>query len=763
MRGDRSAVWCLSVAVSFLLAGRTLAQEDDSSPDAVATLRAGALPADFEFDGKMHEPAWWAATDSIADLITVEPEEGGVPAGRTTIKVLADQNDIVVGVRCRDREPEGIVSFSKARDSDLEKEDHIVVVFDTFLDARSGYVFAVNPSGARFDALVVGRENVNSDWDTVWEAKTARDSTGWSVEIRIPILSLGFKKEQTTWGFNVQRRVQRLQETSRWSGANLDYEIFQTRHCGLLTELPDFDLGVGTSVRSAVVGRVRGTPRKPGPGIVTDGEADISLDVTQRLGPNLSSALTVNTDFAETEVDVRQINLTRFPLFFPEKRTFFQEGADIFAFGLGLDEENLLPFFSRRIGLSGRDEEEQTAIPINAGGKIVGRVGGTNLGALVVNTRKVDGFNFDEGLRVDVPTTTMGAVRISHNILDESSVGMTAGFGDQLGRSGSWSAGVDFTFATSNFRGNKNLVIGTWGLLDDRADLGGDKSAHGVRIEYPNDLLDANLTSIHIGDGFDPSLGFVPRPNVHIWDLGLEINPRPSWSFVRQMFHELSFTLFNARNNSRWESYSGTIKPLDWLLESGDRFEAGIEPEGDRLPEVFEIAADVDLPRGSYEWTRYFLRGQSAEKRRLSAEVRWDAGSYYSGRLHSIEFRLAVRPSALYTLELTGERHVGKVDALIDDYDQRGSTELIARRFTEELYGVRLQLNLTADLQLSSLTQYDTQSRELGTNNRMRWTFDPLGDVFVVFNHNVYKRKPDNRWLFASNELPVKIQYARRF
>ena len=763
---DRTWLGSLCFSIFLLHASLGLAQEGGAEQPArrgKPTLRANPLPADFDFTGKAAGTSWWAASDSIADLVTIEPEEGGVPAGQTIVRVFANQDYVVVGVRCLDDKPEEIVSFSKARDSDLENEDHIVIVFDTFQDGRSGYVFAVNPNGARFDGLVVDRDAVNSDWDAVWEAKTSRDSTGWSAEIRIPILSLRFKKDLHTWGFNVQRRVQRLQETSRWSGVSIDYWIYQTSRAGLLTDLPDFELGMGLDVRTSVVGRTRGIPSQPGPGIDVDTDGEVSLDLTQKMGPNLSSALTVNTDFAETEVDVRQINLTRFDIFFPEKRAFFLEGADIFEFGLGLDEESLLPFYSRRIGLIGPDEEEQVEVPINVGGKIAGQVGKTNIAGLLVNTRDSENLQVDDLTQVDVPQTTMGSLRVNQDILEESSVGMLATFGDQAGRSGSWVGGVDFTLQTTTFRKDKNLVFGGWGMLNDRSDLAGDKSAHGFRIEYPNDLWDANLTSMHIGNGFDPSLGFVPRNDVHIWDFGLEVNPRPGWSFLRQMFYELSGTLFNTTDNSSWESYGAAIKPFDWLLESGDRFDAGFEPEGDRPPEPFEVASDVDIAAGSYQWMRTFLGYTAAEKRRIGGYVRWDFGSYYSGDVSTIEAALTLRPSALWTLELTGERSKGDVLALIDDYEEKMSTELVNKHFTEEVYGIRLQLNLTADLQFSSLTQYDTQSRELGTNNRLRWTFNPLGDLFVVYNHNALKPVSGYRWEFVSNEFPVKIQYGWRF
>jgi len=755
-----------ALLVSLSLAYGATARADQEVGETTAPLaerprlRAGALPPDFRLDGHLSEPAWRAATDSIADLVMVEPDEGEVPTARTVVKILVDQDALVIGVRCDDPEPSGIVSFSKARDSDLSDEDNLSIVFDPFLDGRSGYVFATNPDGARFDGLI--GDFINRDWDAIWEAETSRDERGWSAEIRIPVKSLSFKKDATSWGFNLERYVARLQEVSRWSGANLNYAVTQVSRAGLLTDLPNFNLGVGLSIRPAVVGRLRGQPEKPGPGIDTDLDADVSLDVTQKLGTSLQASLTVNTDFAETEVDVRQINLTRFPIFFPEKRTFFLEGADIFEFGLGLaPEENLLPFHSRRIGLLGLDEEELTEIPINAGGKLNGRLGATNLSGLVVNTREQIGLQITDEVKVDVPQSTMGAMRVSQNVLEESKFGVLASFGDQQGRSGSWSAGADFTFQTSTFRGEKNLEAGVWGLVNDRDGLHGDKSAFGFRVDYPNDVLDTNFTTIRIGDAFDPSLGFVPRKNVQLWDLGIEVNPRPKLSWLRQMFYEFSFSMFNRADNKDWESYSLTFKPFDWLLESGDRFDFGLEAEGDRPPKPFEVSADVDLAPGEYEWSRWFVGARTAERRRLSAELRGSFGVYYTGDLITLEGRITAKPSALWAVEVTGERSVGEALALVDDFESLPAYAFVEKRYLEELYGVRLLLNVSSDLQFSSLTQYDIQSRELGTNNRLRWTFDPLGELFIVYNHNL--NRVNQRWLFVSNELPVKIQYALRF
>jgi uncharacterized protein DUF5916 len=677
------------------------------------TLHAGSSSSEFRLDGRLNELAWSRA-DSIHNLTTVEPVEGGIPAGQTTAKVLVTPREIIIGVMCYDKDPSRIVSYSKARDALLDEEDHVMIVLDPFQDGRSGYVFAVNPSGARFDGLVFARgKEVNSNWDAVWEAKTWRGAAGWSTELRIPISSLSFRRGVKDWGFNLQRRVQRLQETSRWSGASLDYELFQTSRAGVLTNLPDLRYGLGLSIRPALVGGAN----RLGPDLDRDYTGDLSLDVTQKVGPNLVASATVNTDFAETEVDARQTNLTRFDLFFPEKRTFFLEGSDIFEFGVGMDEEIFVPFHTRQIGLSGQ-EDDQLQIPINVGGKLNGRMGNTSVGALAVRTGHVDSLG--------LPNATMGAVRLKQDVLAESSVGLLATFGDPLGRSGSWMAGADLTYQTSEFMGEKNLLIGVWGLGNDRVGLTGNKFAYGAQIAFPNDLFDIAATYKRLGDGFQPSLGFVPRTGQFI-EVGGEINPRPRWPFLRQMIHELSYAAVLDERNVI-ESHRFTIKPLDWLLESGDRFDFQILPEGERLTQPFDIADDVLIPTGSYRWVRYSAGATLAAKRPVSGLAIYSFGDFYEGTLSSLEFSVAFKPWSALTLELGGERN---------------SAQLPQGDFVEELYSGRVELKYSSDLQLSSLLQYDTESESFGSNTRLRWTFN-------------------DRFSFDSNQLLVKVQYALR-
>lgn len=702
-----------------ILAGGAVAE------DGTPTLRAGALVGRLEIDGRLDEPAW-AAAEAIPDLVMTEPRAGGKPTGRTTVRVLADARAVVFGLDCQDPEPAGIVSFTKERDGDFEEEDHVLVVLDTFQDGRSGYVFAVNPAGARFDGLVSGNgEDVDESWDGVWEAATRRDGDGWSAEIRIPAQSISFGRGLTAWRLNVQRRIQRLQETARWASPRPDIGPFQTSRAGLLTDLPAFELGWGLTVRPA---GVAGFTRPPAPE-ATDSEIDASVDVTKRLGPDLTAAVTVNTDFAETEVDARQTNLTRFPLFFPEKRAFFLEGSDIFDFGLGL-AGSLRPFFSRRIGLV-----EGQSVPLLGGLKLTGRSGGGSLGGLLMRTR-------EEASRV--PAATLAAFRLERNLLGESSVGLIATAGDPLGRAGSFLVGLDATYQTSRFQGGKNLWVGVWGLLTRRDGLVGDKAAWGLKVDYPNDLWDVALTYRRVGDGFDPSLGFVPRRAVSAYRLSATFAPRPHGTFLRQMFHQLVGELFTDPSG-RWESYRVFTAPVNWQLESGDRVELNFVPAGERLVEPFEIEDGVVVPPGSYGWRRWRIEAETAAKRRLAGQVSFWFGGFYGGRLRELQVEAAFNPSPLVTFELSAEHNVGRLP--------QGD-------FTQTLLGLRARLNLSPDWQVTSFVQYDDGSRTLGSNTRLRWTFRPQGDLFVVYNHNL--RRSDGRFRREENEILLKVQYAFR-
>jgi hypothetical protein len=719
-------------AAAAMLASMSLdAQEPQNRP----RLRVAHISRDVRIDGRLDEPEW-AAADSIANLTQLEPVEGNSPTGRTVVRVLTTTDALIIGFQAYDPEPHRITSFARERDADLDSQDHIRIVLDTYLDGRSGYVFMLNPNGARFDALITGQgEDEDSNWDTVWEGATTRTASGWSGELRIPAKSLLFRTGLSEWGFNVQRRIQRLQETDRWATADRDVQINMMSRAGLLTGIPPFDLGFGSSIRPSL----KAAAGIPAPGAPARSESDASLDVTQRVGANTLASLTVNTDFAETEVDTRRTNLTRFPLFFPEKRSFFLEGSDIFAFGLGTGDD-IRPFFSRRIGLLNSQE-----VPLDAGTKINGRMGGTSYGALIVHTGDLD----------TLPTeSTMGVVRVRQNVFEESSVGMIASFGDPLRRRDSWMAGTDLTYQTTRFLGDKNFLAGVWGLAMDRENLSGRRHALGGKLDYPNDLWDIALTHRWLGESFDPSLGFVPRPGAQITSFNVVFQPRPTHRIlglkVRQMFNEWENRLVSDLNG-RWETYRIFTAPINWRLESGDRFEFNFAPEGDRLLVPFEIADNVTIPSGIYHWTRWRAEAGTASKRKLSGQGSWWFGRFYTGALDELELTASWKPSSLFIMELTGERNVG---------------HLAEGSFTQDLVSARFRVNVSPDLQVNSYVQYDNESDSFGMNSRLRWSFSPQGDLFIVYNHNAIEPLDAlglrRGWRFASNQLLVKLQYAFR-
>jgi len=512
---------CL-IAVFFLFCPELSGKSRIANPQAEVT----AVPYhdSIKVDGRLTESMWDKAV-SIGPLTMVEPDEGVPPSEKTVVKCVAHAGAIYFGIICYDSSPEKIVSYTMQRDARLRGEDHIKIVLDTFLDKRSGYIFAVNPNGARYDALIT-REGggENHQWDGIWEACVHRFDIGWSVEIYIPVKSLRFRKNLTEWGFNVERRIQRLLETDRWASPNRNFGVTMVSQAGRLRNIPDFKQGRGLTIRPYM--SADRTQEEVDTAAI--GELDAGLDVLKSFGSNITGLLSINTDFAETEVDTRQINLTRFPLYYPEKRTFFLEGSDIYEFGIGMGfhrRYDIIPFFSRQIGLV-----EEQVVPIDIAAKATGSIGRFSFGVLDTVMRPMEGLT---------PRTNLFAARGYQRIWEESKLGFILTAGDPLGRSDSWQAGFDFIYKTSTFQGDKNFLVGFWGLVNNREDLGNDRTAFGFKVDYPNDLWDVSFTYKRIGADYDPSLGYVPWAGIYKANFDLMYKPRPGWSWLRQMYNEL--------------------------------------------------------------------------------------------------------------------------------------------------------------------------------------------------------------------------------
>src|SRR5688572_1022061 len=371
----------------------------------------------IDVDGVLNEGAWSLAP-KIGDLIQRQPDTGQPPSERTDIMLLRDEDNLYVGVYAYDAEPDRIVSTQMARDASLNADDRIEIVLDTFRDQRSAFYFATNPAGALLDGLAFANGQLNNDWDAIWHVRTTRTERGWIAEFAIPFKSLSFPAGENVWGFNIARTISRKLEDDRWSGARLDTQFLQVSEAGEIANLAGLTQGIGLDLRPFLAGRWLNLS---GPNN-DDFSSKPGLDVFYSITPSLRLTATFNTDFGETEVDARQINLTRFSLLFPEKRSFFLEGAGVFSFastgpetpggipGTGAD---VYPFFSRRIGLINGQE-----VPLDAGVKLTGTVGRTEVGILSVRTRDL---RSGETLLADDEGFFIG--RVKRNLFEQSYVG----------------------------------------------------------------------------------------------------------------------------------------------------------------------------------------------------------------------------------------------------------------------------------------------------------------------------------------------------
>ena len=707
------------LAGALLTAPSTLPAAD---PAPLALAAPAAEPV--KLDGRLDEAAWAGAVP-IGPLTQTEPEEGAAPGEATEVRVLLDGHALYFGIRCFDRDPGGIAATKMGRDGELEGDDHVMVVLDTFGDRRNGFFFAVNPRGARAEGQISNNsESLNFDWDGIWDASARVDGGGWTAELAVPFKTLRFEAEVAAWGLNVQRYVARRQETDRWTAARRDVWISNLSEAGRLEGLREARQGRGLDVRPYLSGG-----EEDG-----GGEAKVGGDVFKNLTPNLTASLTVNTDFAETEADDRQVNLTRFPLFYPEKRSFFLEGAGIYEVAsLGSSNSDLLPFYSRRIGLH-RGEE----VPILAGLKLSGRVDRWNVGLLDVETQRVDELGLDG--------QNLLAARVSRNLFRQSFVGALVTHGDPSGAGSNTLAGVDARLATSTFRGGENLSLDLYAFVTDDEASGRKGYAWGGKLDYPNDLWDAALTFKEIDRDFRPALGFVSRTGIRKTNAKVDFMPRPGRLGIRQLFLEASVQYVTDTDGTTLD-WMVRATPLGLQTESGEELRLEWAPQFERLDEPFEIQPGIVIPPGHYHYTAWIAEVETAERRRWVAEIETRWGSFYDGDLTRVETRLALKPSAHVLLGLEGEWSRG---------------ELPAGRFTTKVLAGRLELNFSPDLGWSNLVQYDSDSRELGFQSRLRWRIRPGSDLFVVFNRGwVHEEDGDFRPYFDRGS--AKVQHTFRW
>jgi hypothetical protein len=719
------------ILVSAFCRGQAAAQ--------VITGKAAPAGARVKLDGKLDEPAWQSAVP-IGPLTQVEPKEGEPSTEATEVRVMYDSDAIYFGIICYDRTPAGIVSTQLTRDAELDVDDFVAIVLDPFLDRRNGFFFSVNPAGARTDGQISNNsEDPSLNWDGIWNAAARKNEKGWTAEIAIPFKTLRFKPGQTTWGLNVERQIKRKNEKDRWAGTRRDVWVTNLAEAGQLEDLPVVRQGLGLDIRP--YGLVRRDPTDPSRQDKSSWVVDGGFDISKNLTPNLNASLTVNTDFAETEADTRQVNLTRFSLFYPEKRPFFLEGAGVFeTAGTSTSHPDLIPFFSRRIGLYKNQE-----VPILFGGKVTGRQSHFNIGLLDVQTMATD-IRDEEGRTYRLEGQNLLAARVSRDIFEQSYVGAIFTHGNPRGTGDNSLVGADARFATSKFRGDKNLSLDVYLMrTSDQASNSSDY-AGGFRLDYPNDRWDLRLQGNQIGDNFQPALGFAPRIGMRKASGGAEFMPRPEKYGIRKLSFGLEGEVIaNLRNVI--ENWNAVVTPLGIEMDSGDQVQFNLGPEFERLPESFEIADGIVLPPGPYRWNRYNIEAETASKRFwvLQSNIGW--GGFYNGSRRQIALGLTLKPSTHFSFGLESERN---------------DISLEQGKFYAQLFSVRGDFNFSPNISWANLVQYDNESRLLGFQSRFRWIIQPGSDLFVVLNRGWY-RTFDRSYVSTLDRCTIKLAYTFRF
>jgi len=687
-------------------------------------------------DGFLGEADWLRA-DSIDALSMIEPVVNGDPTFRTSCKILATRQNIYLGIRCFDDDPKGIVAFSKARDSELENEDYLKLILDTYGNGRSGYIFAINPYAARYDALVSNNgESENPNWDGAWEARTQVGDMGWTAEIRIPVSTLTYNKSLDYWGFNVERRIQRFLEVNRWSGISLDYTIGQTLYAGQITQLPDFNPGIGLTPRGSLVLKA-----------TQDGQEEASydwkpsLDVSQRITTDITAQLTVNTDFAQTEVDQQEINLTRFSLFYPEKRDFFLDGSNYFDFGINGDRENewntrLIPFFSRRIGL----DSAGNPIPVLYGGKVTGQAGKWNIGTMYMKDQR-PGWEYSH----------FAVTRIYRNFKGQSQAGLIGTYGNALRNEPNGVLGFDVKLATSEFRGNRNMGLILFGLKSFSGREGngirppGRELAYGAEFVYPNDLIHLRLGHMQIQEEFRAGLGFVPRPGVRQSYGTLLVGPRPNRWGILQVSAGPAFdhiTDFNGKLLTRkW-----TLTPLEIRFRTGEEMSYRIYSNYEYLTASFNIYDETVIPEGTYGFLYHTVSGSTARRRDVWAAAGYRFGGFFDGTRHETELEAGYKVA---------------VPLFIGGEWIRNDVQLPEGSFVAHIYRLNLNILFSPDITLYHFLQYDSQSEKMGWQTRFQWILTPGREVFLVWNSRA--ADPYERFHIEEAAVRLKVKFTFRF
>ncbi|HMB74406.1 MAG TPA: DUF5916 domain-containing protein, partial [Gammaproteobacteria bacterium] len=693
-------------------------------------------------DGRLDDPAW-ATAARFEDLHEVQPTEYAAPSERTVIYLTYTDEALYVGAMLYDSNAEEITDRILRQGEQVFGDDWFSVMIDPFHDRRSGYRFLTNPNGIRQEGLYQNVSDTQWDWQGIWRTGAGKTDEGWITEIEIPFKSISFDPQNDTWGINFRRALARRDERMAWVSRNRNTDPSTS---GIAVGFEGLHQGMGLDVvpSASVTGtRTVANPVTNEPDVtVSDSAFEPSLDVFYKLSPSLTGALTLNTDFSATEVDDRQVNLTRFGLFFPEKRDFFLQDADIFEFGN--INENGRPFFSRRIGLSG----EGNPVDLEIGGKISGRVGRFNLGALAI---RQDGF-VDAG--ADIGADNAIVARASANLLRESNIGFIATEGDPRSDTDNSVAGIDFLYRNSRLPGGRLFETNAWLQKSETPGLEEDDEAYGFRVASPNNRgFRGAARYTYIEENFNPALGFVNRAGIRELNYGVQYTARPREGYLRSILGGVNAEQIKSIATGRIESEQFRLRMAELEGRDGDELQLRRHFNREVLTNVFEISEGVVIPEGDYEFDDLRIELSTADHRRVWGELEIRSGDFFNGTRDEIGIEASWRPSGRLFTSLSYEYNEIEV---IDVAGER-------RRFETRLAAFRTEVAFSSTLSWVTLMQYDNVSETIGINSRIHWIPQAGREAFLVLNHNVQDLDRDNRFHTSFSEAAVKFSYTLRF
>ncbi len=689
------------VFILILLVNTSLFSQQSKPNTLVVTY----INEQVELDGKLDESCWLSAS-TIENFTQREQNEGLPATEKTRIAVVYNTTNIYFGIWCFDSEPDKISVQQMARDFSWRSDDNVEIMISPFNDNRNGYLFVTNPNGAKADVLVGDEgKNWNKDWNTVWDVAVKINEQGWFAEIVIPFSSLKFKKDSTQiWGINFERNIRRKKEQVLWQGWSRLYDIEKISQGGKLIGIKNIKQGTKIELNPYVLGGFEFSDGQ------TETKQKIGGEINFDITPTLKLNFTTNTDFAQVESDRKQINLSRFSLYYPEKRQFFLEGKNYYSMNIG--REKL--FYSRRIGI-----DQSQGVPIIGGMRLFGKLNKTNIGIMSIQTYEKD----------NIPTTNYSTIRVKQDIFKQSNIGLIL---TQKYSKNSYNRvyGTDFTYSTTELFRNKSLIVGgaigtsETKIFDEDKPNNTNNLSYNLFLSYPNDVIEYDLGFTTVQADFNPGMGFTRRKNYQMLYTELQFNPRfKKLPFFRNLiFKPIDVNYYINDETKEMETIFYEWRPFGFVSKSGEFFEFNIQHLYDKPVTDFELIDDIYIPAGSYWDNRYEVQFSTFRGRKMAVSGAVSAGEFYTGDRQEFGFYTYFNLNKHLNISL--------------DW-QRNNIQLPQESFTTDEIGGRIDYAINPKLQTSMFAQWNNENENILLNYRINWIPKVGSYFYFVINQEL--------------------------